>query len=377
MNELLVIIRNKLNRFFYKQILKRIFFRIDPERVHDRMNLNGQLLGKFLITRKLASLLFSYSNKSLEQNILGINFKNPIGLSAGFDKDANLTDILPYIGFGFAEVGSITGEPCQGNPKPRLWRLKKSSALVVDYGLNNEGSIKISKKLQAKTFVIPIGTNIAKTNSKKTVAITAGINDYLKAFRQFTEIGSYFTINISCPNAYGGQPFTDSVRLEALLTKLDEILTKKPVFLKLSPDLAKTEVDRIIKTAQQHRVAGFICSNLTKRRNSSKIIERTIPGTGGISGKVVEDLANDLIAYIYHKTNRKFIIIGCGGVFSAEDAYKKIKFGASLVQLITGAIYEGPQLISEINQGLVSLLRKDGLKNISEAIGLESRMVRS
>ena len=161
------------------------------------------------------------------------------------------------------------------------------------------------------------------------------------------------------------------------MTKLDEILTKKPVFLKLSPDLAKTEVDRIIKTAQQHRVAGFICSNLTKKRNSSKIIERTIPGTGGISGKVVEDLANDLIAYIYHKTNRKFIIIGCGGVFSAEDAYKKIKFGASLVQLITGAIYEGPQLISEINQGLVSLLRKDGLKNISEAIGLESRMVRS
>lgn len=377
MKEQFVYLRNRLNRLFYKEVLRRIFFLIEPETIHNRVLSLGVFLGSNLFTRRLTAFIFYYSNQKLEQNILGIKFPNPVGLAAGFDKDAKLTDILPAVGFGFAEVGSITGEPCKGNPRPRLWRLKKSQALVVDYGLNNDGCEKVAKRLEQKNFEIPIGTNIAKTNSKKTVATTAGINDYLKAFRQFTEIGSYFTINISCPNAYGGQPFTDAVRLNALLTRLDEISTKKPVFLKLSPDLAKTEVDRIIKTAQQHRVAGFICSNLTKRRHNSKIFEKTVPKTGGISGKVVEDLANDLIAYIYDKTNKKFIIIGCGGVFSAEDAYKKIKLGASLVQLITGVIYEGPQLISEINQGLVRFLRRNGLKNISEAVGLESRMARS
>jgi len=336
----------------------------------------GAFLGSNILTQKITAFFFSYSNQKLEQTILGIKFKNPVGLGAGFDKDAQLCDILPSVGFGFVEVGSITGEPCGGNPKPRIWRLEKSKGLVVNYGLKNEGCQKIAKRLKDKRsfsankkFLIPIGINIAKTNSKKTVQVESGIDDYVKAYKEFREIGDYFTINISCPNAFGGQPFCDAIRLEKLLAKIDKIPTKKPVFLKLSPDLTKNEIDKILAVSKRHMVCGFVCTNLTRNRNNSKIAESYLPGDGGISGKVVEDLANDLISYIYQKTKGTFVIIGLGGVFSAEDAYRKIKLGASLVQLITGMIFEGPQVISEINQGLVKLLEKDGFGNISQAVG--------
>jgi dihydroorotate dehydrogenase len=332
----------------------------------------GNFLGSNLLTKALTAFFFYYSNKSLEQKILGINFPNPIGLAAGFDKDGVLTEIIPRVGFGFTEVGSITGEPCAGNQKPRLWRLKKSSGLVVYYGLKSEGCEKISERLRNKIFTIPVGTSIAKTNNPKTVRVEAGIADYIRAYKKFTDIGSYFTINISCPNAFGGKPFTDSERLDRLLAEIDKIQTKKPIFLKMSPDLNKKEIDLIICVARKHRIAGFICTNLTDNRKNKKIVDRLVPKKGGISGKPVEGLADDLISHVYRKTRGEFVIIGCGGVFSAEDAYKKIKLGASLVQLITGMIFEGPQLISEINQGLTSLLKRDGFKNISQAVGIEN-----
>lgn len=333
----------------------------DPEMVHDRMTLAGRILGSNFLTREITSLLFNYSNPALEQNILGIKFKNPIGLAAGFDKDALLTGILPSVGFGFAEVGSITGEACPGNPKPRLWRLKDSKSLIVYYGLKNKGCEEIASRLKNKKFAIPIGTSIAKTNCADTVETEKGIADYVKAFKAFTGTGAYFTINISCPNAFGGLPFTDAKKLDLLLTQTDKIQTNKPIFLKMSPNLTDGELDNILAVAGKHKVHGFICSNLTK---DPKIAEK-----GGLSGKLVEDLANKLISKVYKKTKGKYIIIGCGGVFSAEDAYKKIKLGASLIQLITGMIFEGPQLIGDINKGLVKLLKQDGYKNISEAIG--------
>jgi len=371
MTENFVSVRNQINAGFYKQILKRIFFQLDPETIHDRMVFAGRILGSNAVSRRLTALGFSYSEPRLQQDVLGIKFPNPVGLAAGFDKDAQLVDILPSVGFGFAEVGSITGEPCEGNPKPRLWRLKKSKGLVVYYGLKNEGCQKIAARLKNRKFQIPIGTSIAKTNCPETADARRGIEDYAKAFSEFTKIGQYFTLNISCPNAYGGQPFTDAVSLDQLLERIDQIPTKKPILLKISPDLSKSEVDAILDVVSNHRVHGFVCTNLTKDRGSKKIVERTVPEKGGISGKVVEDLATEIIRYIYKKTKDKYVIIGCGGVFSAEDAYKKIKAGASLIQLITGMVFEGPQLISEINLGLVELLKRDNLSNISQAVGRE------
>lgn len=354
-------------RFFYKNFVKRILFLIDPEKVHDKTIRFSDFLGKHSFSKRLVNLLFNYKNKKLEQEILGIKFSNPVGLAAGFDKDAGLVDIIPYVGFGFEEVGSITGEFCPGNPKPRLWRLKKSNSLVVYYGLKSLGCKRIFLKLRKKKFKIPIGVSIARTNIKKTVPLRAGINDYVKSFKTFSKIGDYFAINISCPNTCGGEPFTNPSDLDKLLDELDKIYTKKPIFLKLSPDLSSKELDSIIELSYRHRVHGFICSNLSKKRDFN--LKDEIPEKGGVSGKVVSAASNRMIRYLFSKTKGDFIIIGVGGIFSAEDAYEKIKLGASLVQLITGLVFEGPQLVKEINKGLVKLLEKDGFSNISEAVG--------
>lgn len=363
--------RNRIILFLYAHALKPLFFRRDPEDVHDGMMRVGELLGRFWITRKITSVFFSFADPSLEQTILGITFKNPVGLSAGFDKNAILTDILPNVGFGFAELGSITGEPCAGNPKPRLWRLKESKSLLVYYGLKNDGCEKISARLRGKKFSIPFGISIAKTNDATTIETASGVADYVKAFRSFSGIGAYDTINISCPNTCGGEPFTDPNRLEQLLSAIEKIETKKPIFLKISPDLSHEQVDEIITVCDRHRshVQGIICSNLTKKRDNEKILDVNFSEKGGMSGKIVGDLANEQLRYIYERAGDRYVLMGCGGISSAEDAYKKIKSGASLVQMITGMIYEGPQVVSEINRGLVELLRRDGYKNISEARG--------
>ncbi len=348
---------------------------MDPEKVHDRAISWGKFFGKTALRRSFLSLLFGYRNKALEQNILGIRFKNPVGLAAGFDKNAEITQIMEPLGFGFEEVGSITGEPCKGNPKPRLWRLIKSRAIIVWYGLKNDGAKAIHDRLRNLTFNTPLGISVAKTNSPETVDIKAGTDDYVKAFKTFLDIGDYFTINISCPNAFGGEPFCGAINLSVLLSELDKIETKKPVFLKLPPDLAEKELDDIIDLSRKHKVQGFVISNLTKDKNKLKVdakeMEEIYQGKGGISGKAVEELANKAIEYVYRKTRGEFIIMGCGGIFSAKDAYKKIKLGSSLVQLITGMIFEGPQLIGQINYDLVKLLEKDGYKNISEAVGAD------
>jgi dihydroorotate dehydrogenase len=355
----------------YRLILKPIFFNFDPETVHDQMVSIGEKLGQFEFGKLIIRSLFHYQNPSLKQNILGITFQNPIGLAAGFDKDAKLTNILPDVGFGFEEVGSITGERCEGNERPRLWRAPQSKSLVVYYGLKSAGALAISTRLKRKAFKIPIGTSIAKTNSLQTVPMQAGIDDYIKAFKAFTEIGDYYTINISCPNTFGGQPFTDPLRLEALLTKIDPIKTSKPIFVKISPDLSFRKLDKLLKICSIHRVDGLVISNLTKNRQNPAIKDANLPMYGGLSGKVVETRANNLIRYVYKRYKKRFVIIGCGGVFSARDAYQKIRRGASLVQLITGMIYQGPQVIGDINRGLVKLLKKDGLTNISQAIGID------
>lgn len=356
--EFVVFIRNQIIHFFYRNIFKPIFFLIDPESIHNNMVLVGRILGSNFLTRFITRIFFSYSNKKLEQTILGIRFKNPVGLAAGFDKEGMIINILGPVGFGFTEVGTITGEKCAGNPKPRLWRIKKDNSLIVNYGLKNDGSEIIFQRLVNQKLSIPTITSIGKTNCKDTVNTKAGIKDYVKAFNKFTNIGDFFDINISCPNTFGGLPFSDPKKLDQLLTYIDQIYTKKPIFIKMPPDLTEKQVDSILEVVKKHQIAGFICSNLTKKDKN-----------GGLSGKLVEELSNKQISYIYQKTKGKYVIIGVGGIFSAEDAYKKIKLGASLVQLITGMIFEGPQLISEINQGLVKLLKQDGYTNISEAVG--------
>ena len=369
-------VRDNINHFLYKNVAKPIFFRMDPEDVHGHVLKTGKIIGNYKLLQAWLKFTCGYENKALHQELKGITFKNPIGLAAGFDKNAELTDTLPYMGFGWGEVGSITGERCEGNPRPRLWRLPKSEGLVIYYGLKNDGCEAIAERLKDKTFAMPIGVSVAKTNCADTVDLKAGIADYVKAYRTFLEkdIGVYYTVNISCPNAFGGQPFTDEKKLDALFTELNKIPKKKPVFLKLSPDLTKEQMDGIIKMTKKHDIDGLICCNLTKKKKDNPLIkDPLVSDKGGISGKVVEGLADDMIRYMYKKTKGSVVIVGCGGVFTAEDAYRKIRAGSSLIQMITGMIFRGPQVIGEINRGLVKLLKRDGFNTISEAVGADHK----
>lgn len=372
MNQAVIYCRNKLIHGAYGHLLKPVFFRSDPEFVHDQMTKVGKWLGSHPFGRKFTGKLFGYKDPVLEQRIFNIHFENPIGLSAGFDKNAELTDILPAVGFGFAEVGSITGAPCAGNPKPRLWRLPKSKGLAVYYGLKNDGCEAIAEKLKWKTFAIPIGMSVAMTNCFANLNLLNAIKDYAKAFRVLEPLGSYITVNVSCPNTENGQPFLQPANFNRLFDVLDQIPTSKPVFIKLSPDLDEPHIDRLLQAAGSHRIHGIICTNLTKKRESSKIKDSAVPRVGGLSGKIVAELSDKMLAYIRKKQGNRFVLIGSGGVFNALDAYRKIRLGASLIQIITGMIYEGPQIISEINRGLAALLKRDGFASIRDAVGVDN-----
>jgi dihydroorotate dehydrogenase len=372
MNDTVSLYRSKSIRAAYAHVLKPFFFMNDPERVHDWMTRAGIILGATSGGRWLTSALFDYKNPMLRQEVRGIVFDNPVGLSAGFDKNAQLTGILPSVGFGFVEVGSITGEPCAGNPKPRLWRMPKSKGLVVYYGLKNDGCEAISKRLSGKTFSIPIGASVAMTNCRENMDTDMAIKDFAKAFRIMEPHASYMTVNISCPNTMGGQPFVAPDKFDALFRVIDTIPTEKPIFIKISPNMTIAELDALLDVVRSHRIHGIICANLTKPRDNPNIADDDVPGVGGMSGRLVQGLADDMLARIYRREGKRFILVGCGGIFTAEDAYRKIRLGATLVQLITGMVFEGPQLIGEINRGLAELLRKDGFSSISQAVGIDN-----
>ncbi len=366
--------RNIVIGWIYRTLLKPIFFMFDPEKVHEGMVRFGVFLGSFRLTRFLTALLLGSPNDPiLRQVFRGVIFENPIGLSGGFDKNAVLTQIIPEVGFGFMEVGSVTARAYEGNPGKHLWRMPASRALVINYGLKNIGATAISRRLGGQSFSFPVSINIAKTNCKETNDVDIGIADYVETFRAFLNIASFFTINISCPNVMSGQPFHEPENLNRLLIALDAIPTEKPIFIKISPDLHPEQLDGIIEIASQHHVDGFICTNLSKRRDLQTINPKDfVPGVGGISGKVVEPLTDEQIAYVYRRSQGRFLIVGVGGIFSAEDAYRKIRLGANLLELITGMIYQGPQLISEIQLGLVQLLEKDGFTHVSQAVGIDT-----
>lgn len=348
----------------YEKLIKPILFKKDPEVVHDRMLFLGKMFGSFFISRKLIEGLYVYKNTKLNIEIDGIKFENPVGLSAGFDKNGVLIDIIPSVGFGFMEIGSVTANASKGNPKPRLFRVPENQGIIVNYGLCNDGAKVIRDRLAKKKFRFPVGISIAKTNDVN-IKGDESVKDYLKGYEIMKNIGDYNTINISCPNVGDGRSFEDPKLLGKLLKK---IVKNKPLYLKVSPEIDKKNLDKIIGLSND--VDGFVVSNLTKDKKLLEKISSKVEG--GLSGKLTQKKADELIKYIYNKTKGKKTIIGVGGIFTAEDAYKKIRNGASLLQLITGMIYKGPGVVKEINKGLVKLLERDGFSNIKDAIGVDA-----
>lgn len=360
----------------YQSLLKKIFFLIDAEVVHEGVVNFGQSLGNSIIAKRSFGYLFNNKEKSLSQNILGIEFDSPIGLAAGFDYEAKLTQFLPYLGFGFATAGTITNLPYSGNPKPMLGRLPRSRSLMVNKGFKNSGVENISKKLKKLKFDYVQGISIGRSNNKSLTTQRRSISDIISAFKTFDKNkvrNLYYELNISCPNLiYGDVDFYERKKLDELLTAIDKLKLNKPVFIKMPIEKSDKEVLAMLKVISKHSPKGVIFGNLQKDKNNPSLDKEEVSKfkMGYFSGKPTFDRSNELIKLAYKSFGKKLVVIGCGGVFSAEDAYAKIKLGASLVQLITGLIYQGPQLTSEINYGLIDLLRKDGYKNISEAVGV-------
>lgn len=376
-----------MQRFFshfsgqiYRKIVKPVFFTFDAEAVHEFMVGNGEFFGKIAPVKSIFNSMFSYQDPRLEQTVVGIRFSNPVGLAAGFDYNAQLTQILGSVGFGFQTVGTMTAEAYEGNPKPRLGRLPKSKSLLVNKGYKNPGIDNIIEKLHSKEFAIPVGLSIGSTNQEfrdEKEQIEDFLITFEKAEKNLSNI-THYELNISCPNLKSGEPFFEPKKLKALLKELDTLKLSKPVFIKMPTDVPSEVLNALLKAADKFQITGAVIGNLTKDRKNPDLdpVEVANAGKGNFSGKPTEKKTNNLLQAAYKEYNSRYIFIGCGGIFSAEDAYRKIKLGATLVQFITGMIYQGPQVVGQINKGLVKLLEQDGYSNISEAIGADLKKTR-
>ncbi len=366
----------KTSAFLYKYFAKPLFFRCDPEWIHHAMVGAGAKIARFPGGSQILSAWLSYKNPILEQNILGITFPNPLGLSAGFDKNGDLLHVMESVGFGFMEIGSVTAKPCVGNPSPRLWRLPKSSALLVWYGLANKGAEALVKKLakHRSSAKIPVGINVARTNDLTTVSREDAIRDYCTSCTLLAPYATYLTINISCPNSCDGEAFTRPEALEDLLHAIDALNLHIPIFLKLPLDQSDDEALELVNIANAHRIAGFIVANLHKTFTSQDIHpdERQVLTKGGISGKPNFPIMCHRLKILFQATKGSKILIASGGIFTADDAYTAISYGASLVQIITSMIYEGPQNIGVITKGLAERLEKEHL-SLSQLIGKDTQ----
>jgi dihydroorotate dehydrogenase len=316
--------------------------------------------------------LFNIQDPRLEQQLWGHSFANPIGLAAGFDKDGVAPNIWPKLGFGFAELGTVTYHAQPGNDRPRLFRLPSDKAALNWMGFNNLGADEMAYRLQShKRPLAPIGINLGK--SKKTPDKEA-INDYADSFQKLQNCGDYFVINVSSPNTVGLRIFQDVSLLSEIIDAVQSVNPqKKPLLVKIAPDLAWEDIEAIVNLSQERRLSGIIATNTTV--DKSKLVTKTInvkpidPKKGGISGMPLRDRSTEIIRFIYRASDGKLPIIGVGGVFNADDAWDKIAAGASLVQLYTGWIYQGPWVVSRILSGLLKRLEAEKFKNISEVIG--------
>lgn len=362
----------------YKKIIKPILFKFPADDVHTFFLKRGNLMGRIDFVKKILNKILPYKNACLNQKISGINFINPVGLAAGFDYNADLIDILPCLGFGMHTIGTVTYLAYDGNPRPMLGRLPKSKSLLVNKGFKNMGINSILKKIgKRRPDGIPLGLSIGSTNQAyKKIEDMA--EDVFLSFVEVLKIDyfDYYELNISCPNLINvenlKEKFDDPVGFAILLNKLSYLNINKPLFIKMHAEKSADENLALLAVAENYKwISGVIMSNLIKNRDNKYLNKNEVGniGNGNFSGKPTAELSNNLISEIYKKYKDRFIIIGCGGIFSGKDAYEKIKRGATLIQMITGMIYEGPSIIGKINKDLAKLLKKDGYKNISEAVG--------
>lgn len=321
--------------------------------------------------------LYGFQDARLEQTLWRQPFLNPIGLAAGFDKDGVATNSWSNFGFGFAEVGTVTLHAQPGNPTPRLFRLPEDLAALNRMGFNNQGAAALAERLKNRKGAFPIGVNLGKS---KITALEDAAEDYLGSFRLLKELGDYFVVNVSSPNTPGLRSLQATDQLEPILSALQqENSDDKPLLVKIAPDLDWEDIADVVNLAQRYHLSGIIATNTTIRRDGLKTATIAATGksvteeAGGISGAPVRARSTEVIHFIYKQTDGTLPIIGVGGVFTSDDAWEKIVAGASLVQVYTGWIYEGPGMVRRILQGLVKKLDQHGMTSIGDAIGLAHR----
>ncbi|WP_276132249.1 quinone-dependent dihydroorotate dehydrogenase [Polluticoccus soli] len=338
-------------------IIRKVLFSIDPERVH-HMVMNG-LNKAYSIPggRQMLRGMYTVKHPSLERKLWGLTFPNPVGLAAGFDKDAKYSDALACLGFGFVEIGTVTPRPQPGNPQPRLFRLPADSALINRMGFNNEGSKAAALRLKNRKEKIIIGGNIGKN---KDTPNENAIDDYIACFKDLYEVVDYFVVNVSSPNTPGLRALQDKEPLMNILRQLMDLNKSlgnpKPLLLKIAPDLTNEQLDDIVAIVAETGIQGLVATNTTIDRSNLQTPHAEVEsiGAGGLSGKPVTKRATEVIRYLHEKGNGKIPIIAVGGIFTAEDAAEKLKAGASLVQVYTGFVYEGPAIVSNICRKLQS-----------------------
>lgn len=327
---------------------------------------------------------FRFEDVRLGQTLWGLNFANPMGLAAGFDKNGQAAGVWSELGFGFAEMGTVTGQGQPGNPKPRLFRLPDDRAALNRMGFNNQGSDQLQSRLQNHPHTLnqswnyPLGINLGKS---KVTPLEDAAADYTLSFNRLKDLGDYFVVNVSSPNTPGLRSLQATDELSKILDALQTANSdRKPLLVKIAPDLADEDVLAVVNLAQQFELSGLIATNTTIRRDHLKTVTLAATGTpvnneaGGISGAPVRSRSTEVIRLIYESTQGQLPIIGVGGVFTAEDAWEKITAGASLVQVYTGWIYEGPWMVKRILQGLVNYLETEKIDGISGAIGLKTKV---
>ncbi|MBR9999133.1 MAG: quinone-dependent dihydroorotate dehydrogenase [Cyclobacteriaceae bacterium] len=341
----------------YKLIIRPVLFLFPPEWVHELASAWIRILDKMPGINQLIRHIYRVKHPALERKFFGLTFENPVGLAAGFDKDADMLDGLSNFGFGFIEVGTVTPEPQPGNPKPRLFRIPVDKALINRMGFNNQGVERMVNRLKRRRSRVIVGGNIGKN---KTSPNENALQDYLRCLNALYDHVDYFVVNVSSPNTPGLRQLQEKGPLTDLLTRLQHEIQKrprkKPLLLKIAPDLSFEQLDDIISILNTLKLDGIVATNTTTDRDQLSVTSQQIDkiGAGGLSGKPLEAIANEIIRYLRQNLNEDIAIIGVGGIMTEEDVFRKLDAGASLVQLYTGFIYEGPGIVKKLNQALIS-----------------------
>ena len=360
----------------YRHLLRPLLFRFDAEAVHERTLAVAAWVGP--TGQALLRHFYGIPDERLATDIAGLHFPNPMGLAAGFDKNGRAMGALAAIGFGFLEIGSVSAQPSAGNPRPRLFRLPEDEAIVVNYGVPNDGAAVVAGRVNAASthglLRIPLGVNVVETNTGRPTDPDGVVGEFVAAARHFCHGADYLTLNLNCPNTTAGiSPFDDAGRLRELLQALAAIDGLPPVWLKFTAHCDPLRADMLLQAVAPHRfIAGFIFNlppgKAYPLRTPASIVD-PMPGT--LCGPPVRALMDDTIDFWYQRIDHtRHTIIGSGGITSAAQAYRKIRLGASLVQLYTALIFRGPGLLRRIHAGLLQLLDRDGFAQLSDAVGI-------